>query len=48
MTTIETETHPCEMLYCNMIVTFDDEPYCFEHSSWDGSTVFGYSYKATH
>lgn len=42
------ESHPCEVPSCPMIVPFDDEPYCFNHSPDEGSHRVGYSYKATH
>jgi hypothetical protein len=42
------QSHPCEQLGCEHIVPYDDEPYCFDHSSDSGSYVRGYSYRAAH
>ncbi len=40
-------SHPCSSPGCTNIVTYDDEPCCYTHSSDDGSFVKGYSYKAS-
>jgi hypothetical protein len=42
------EAHPCTQQGCKHVVPYDDEPYCFEHSPMSGSSVRGYSYKASH
>lgn len=44
----EIRTHPCEAEGCSIVVQYDDEPFCFDHSSNEGSMVPGYSYKETH
>ena len=38
--------HKCEISFCDKIVQFDDEPWCFEHSPDEGSSLIGYSAKA--
>ena len=38
------QRHPCEREGCSKSVPFDDEPFCFEHSPDEGSSVRGYSY----
>jgi hypothetical protein len=38
--------HPCEFVSCHNTVGYDDEPYCFTHSSDSGSYVVGYSWAA--
>lgn len=43
--TQQDESHICEHPGCTNIVPYDDEPFCFEHSSDTGSYVQGYSYK---
>lgn len=45
---ISDQHHPCENKDCPNVVPYDDEPLCFTHSPDSGSTVPGYSYKATH
>lgn len=35
--------HKCEVEGCRIMVTFDDEPYCFAHSPDSGSSERGYS-----
>lgn len=40
--------HPCEMGGCTKVVPFDDEPYCYIHSSPKGSYMVGYSYTRLH
>jgi hypothetical protein len=42
------DRHPCTAPGCTHIVEFDDEPWCFIHSPDSGSSVPGYSYRATH
>jgi hypothetical protein len=42
------DVHPCAYPGCDHRVNFDDEPYCFGHSPDSGSSVRGYSYKASH
>jgi hypothetical protein len=42
------QAHPCVVSGCETIVAFDDEPWYFNHSPDSGSSVQGYSYKATH
>ena len=44
----ENESHPCVSAGCTNTVPYDDEPYCFTHSSDSGSNVPGYSYQSTH
>lgn len=41
----EDGSHPCEDDTCELLVPFDDEPYCFDHSPDSGSHFIGYSYK---
>ena len=43
----DTDTHPCLNENCKNTVEFDDEPYCYKHSPDSGSSVPGYSYKAS-
>jgi hypothetical protein len=43
---IHNEAHLCEEPNCEVVVTFDDEPFCYAHSPLSGSYVYGYSYKA--
>lgn len=35
--------HECITPSCEKIVQFDDEPWCFEHSPDEGSSLAGYS-----
>lgn len=35
--------HKCIVSECNVIVQFDDEPWCFVHSPDEGSSLSGYS-----
>lgn len=37
--------HKCEYAGCDDKVSYDDEPYCFNHSPDSGSSVPGYSAK---
>lgn len=41
----ENESHPCVFEGCKDTVPYDDEPWCYIHSPFTGSTVAGYSYK---
>jgi hypothetical protein len=48
---IEWSKHGCtfpDCKYAESDVCHDDEPFCFEHSPDEGSSVFDYSYKTTH
>lgn len=38
--------HKCVADDCERIIQLDDEPWCFEHSPDDGSTLRGYSARA--
>lgn len=38
-------SHACETIGCKNVVSFDDEPYCFDHSPNYGSYFENYSYK---
>jgi hypothetical protein len=38
-------THPCVRFGCEALVGYDDEPFCYTHSSNSGSYVRGYSYR---
>lgn len=43
----EQAPHPCTHPGgCTRTVEFDDEPFCFEHSPDEGSSVTGYSFRA--
>lgn len=45
---IRGDAHPCTFPEgCPHTVEYDDEPFCFAHSPDDGSSVAGYSWKAT-
>jgi hypothetical protein len=35
--------HQCEADGCSVNIIFDDEPLCFIHSPWQGSSGKGYS-----
>jgi hypothetical protein len=39
------DRHPCTFPGCQVIVEYDDEPWCFTHSPDSGSSVSGYSYR---
>lgn len=38
--------HQCLRNQCQVIVEYDDEPYCFVHSPNEGSSVPGFSARA--
>lgn len=38
--------HECEFQDCDVVVQYDDEPFCFAHSPDEGSSVMGYSARA--
>lgn len=35
--------HQCVHPDCGKIIEFDDEPWCFEHSPDEGSSLYGWS-----
>ena len=35
--------HKCIETSCSEIVLYDDEPWCYEHSPDEGSSLLGYS-----
>jgi len=37
--------HQCEYPDCDRMIGFHDEPFCFEHSPDEGSSVPGYDYR---
>lgn len=38
--------HECDELGCHIMIEFEDEPKCFDHSPDEGSSVPGYSARA--
>jgi hypothetical protein len=40
--------HTCKSSGCTRVVTYDDEPYCFEHSPDEGSSRPGFSARREH
>ena len=41
----EDGSHQCETRGCDVLVQYDDEPYCFRCSPDSGSHLIGYSYR---
>lgn len=41
----EDGSHRCELVGCEVLVPYDDEPYCFTHSPDNGAFFQNYSYK---